>query len=381
MKQFFVLGRNPVLSKAEILSYLEARGIKSRELIFEDNYLVLEYEDKDYILSIQELGGAIKAGKILFEAKNHRDLLRLLDEHENDVAPSEKFSYGLYGQNHDEEDVIKKSFKTQGKLAMLRHGRTSIKFENMEVASLPNAEFSFFMHRDTKIQDGIIHFGVVDQDYDYSEIKKRDMKKPERRESLAISPRLAKILINLSQAQPGQLLLDPFCGVGSILIEGIMKGINVYGIDKDKKAIESAKRNLKWIESEYDVDGTYKLFNEDSRNMPNLRIDAVATETPLTPSGDALRKKPSDKEAVQMMKGFESIIVPILKRISQIKKPGARIAITFPRVREHVPDIFSIKKQTGLKLYEPKNVNTYIHFPIKESRPDQYISRDIMVFV
>ncbi len=381
MKQIFVLGRNPVLSKAEILSYLEARGVKSRELIFEDNYLVLEYEDKNYSLDIQELGGTIKSGKILFEAKSHKQLWGFLNDFEGEIAPSEKFTFGLYGQNHEEEDLIKQSFKEQGKIAMLKHGRTSIKFENMDVASLPNAEFSFFMHKDKSIENGTIHFGVLDQDYNYEEVKNRDMKKPDRRESLAISPRLAKILINLSQAKPGQLLLDPFCGVGSVLIEGVMKGINVYGIDIDKKAIESAKRNLKWIEKEYEINGTYKLFNADSRNLPNLRVDAVATETPLTPSGEALRKKPSDKEAVQMMKGFESIMVPILNRICQIKKPGARIAITFPRVREHVPDVASIKKKTGLRLYEPKNVNSFIHFPIKESRPDQYISRDILVFV
>lgn len=381
MKQFFVLGRNPILSKAEILSYLEAQEIKSRELLFEDNYLILEYEDPKYILNIQELGGVIKSGKILFEAKNHKQLRGYLEDFEGEIAPSEKFTFGLYGQNHDEEDLIKQSFKEQGKIAMLKHGRTNIKFENMEMASLPNAEFNFFMHRDTSIENGVINFGVVDQDYDYEQVKKRDMKKPDRRESLAISPRLSKILINLSQAKPGQLLLDPFCGIGSILIEGVMKGINVYGIDKDKKAIESAKRNLKWIENEYEIEGTYKLFNADSRNMPNLRVDAIATETPLTPSGEALRKKPSDKEAVQMMKGFESIIVPILQRICQIKKPGAKIAITFPRIREHIPDVASIKKKTGLKLYEPMNVNSGIHFPIKESRPDQYISRDILVFV
>jgi hypothetical protein len=37
------------------------------------------------------------------------------------------------------------------------------------------------------------------------------MQKPIRREELAISPRLAKILINLSGAKKNNLLLDPFC--------------------------------------------------------------------------------------------------------------------------------------------------------------------------
>ena len=81
-----------------------------------------------------------------------------------------------------------------------------------------------------------ILLGIAEQIYDSTGVKNRDMNKPVRREALAISPRLSKILINLSEAKPHDKLLDPFCGIGGILAEALIKRINVHGIDKDKMA-------------------------------------------------------------------------------------------------------------------------------------------------
>ena len=72
------------------------------------------------------------------------------------------------------------------------------------------------------------------------------MEKPFRREELAISPRLAKIIINLSEVKTKGKIIDPFCGIGVILFEGLLKNLNVTGIDIDKNAIEGAEQNLEW---------------------------------------------------------------------------------------------------------------------------------------
>ena len=48
------------------------------------------------------------------------------------------------------------------------------------------------------------YFGRIIQKCDYKAIEKRDMQKPVRRHELSISPRLAKIMINLSQIKENE---------------------------------------------------------------------------------------------------------------------------------------------------------------------------------
>ena len=367
MKTFFILGRNPELSRHEIIEFLKARNRKFTEIFFEENFLVLETPD-DEKFNIQEFGGVMWLGKITSEGTNE-EIIKSLKTKE--IIPSDKFSYAIFG-NQDEQN-IKDRFKERKKKAMLKHGRQQIKFQDGSKHDLPNAEFYIFYHSpNTESQipntSRKVYFGIATQDYDDKGVKKRDMQKPTRRESLAISPRLSKILINLSSAKPRDLILDPFCGIGGILQEALIKKINVHGIDKDKTATEGATQNLKWLTSEYKIENSYKIENYDSRKAPDLQFAAIITETPL---GKILRKKPNDNEAKQIIQNFEAYIIPILKKLKSVKKPKAKIAITFPVIRTFHADTKKIANKCGLKIYIK---------PILESRPNQFISRDIVVF-
>ena len=358
MKIFFVLGRNPELSRAEILSYLAARNRPHKEIAFDENLLILETNEGEKI-NIQELGGTMKLGPITFEG-NQKEFEIYLNT--NEIIPADKFSYAIFG-NLDPEP-LKEKFKSEKKKGMLRHGRKQIKFQDGAKQELPKAEFNLFFHQFKQK----IYFGTATQNYNNEEVKKRDMQKPSRREYLAISPRLSKILINLSGAKPRDLLLDPFCGVGGIIQETLLKQINAHGIDKDKEATIDAEKNLKWLKENYNIKTKYKIENYDSRKAPDLQFAAIATETPL---GKVLRKKPSENEAKQIILNFEAFIIPILTRLKKVKKPTAKIAITFPVIQNFHVDTEKIANKTNLKITQN---------PILESRPDQFISRDIIVF-
>ena len=358
MKTFFILGRNPELSRHEVLEFLKARNREYEEIFFEENFLVIETNEGEKF-DIQEFGGVMWLGEITTEG-TIEDLAK--DIKENEIVPSDKFSYAVFG-NQDEQ-IIKDKFKERKKKAMLKHGRQQIKFQDGSKHDLPNADFYIFYHEYKKT----IYFGLTTQDYNDSGVKKRDMKKPFRRESLAISPRLSKILINLSGAKPRDLFLDPFCGIGGILQEALIKKMNVHGIDKDKEATEGAKQNLKWLATEYNIKNNYTIENMDSRKTPDLQFAAIATETPL---GKVLRKRPDNNEAKQIIQNFEAYMIPILKKLKAVKKPKAKIAITFPVIRDIHTDIEKIADKCNLKIYIK---------PILESREDQFISRDIIVF-
>jgi tRNA G10 N-methylase Trm11 len=364
MESFFILGRNPKLSYAEIYSYLEARGIKLEKISFEQNFLIISTKE-DLNLNIQDFGGTIGFGKILFSGKQ-KDFEKYFEGY---FMPEEKFTFSVMGNLIDDiEEVMMKKFKTEKLKAQVRHVQTRLKLQDGDSIGILKADAQFFCYE----IGSKIYFGRVDQEYSSKEVKERDMKKPMRRESLAISPRLAKILINLSQTKKGDLLLDPFCGVGGIIQEALLKEIDCFGCDKDREAIIGARQNLSWLTNNYKIKATYRLLNADSKNLPDLNVDGVATEPAL---GELVRRKMDSYDAKRFISEFEHLIVPILRRIKEIKSPKAKIVLTMPSVRNVSVDLEKLCDATGLMVYQIPE----IEMPIKEFREEQYVARDIVI--
>ena len=86
----------------------------------------------------------------------------------------------------------------------------------------------------------------------------------------ALTPTFAKVLINLGLTNPPDRMLDPFCGVGSILIEAALMGIYSIGIDVKRTLIKECRRNLKAYSSYPLVD----LIVADAKSLP-LREEAI----------------------------------------------------------------------------------------------------------
>lgn len=362
MEYFFAFGRNPVLSRAELLCYLEARDIEFEEVIFDKGFFILDV-DSEFEFDIQDFGGIVKLGRVLFKGA-FEEYQKFLER--EDLICKEKFSYSVLG-NLSEELFIEK-FKLEKRKAIIR--RQSKGELSEESFLISKADVDFFSYK----SGNQVFFGIVDQAYSYAGVRKRDMQKPVRRQSLAISPRLAKILINLSGAKEGDLLLDPFCGIGGILQEALVKNINVLGVDKDKDAIEGAKKNLRWLKENFNINAKYQLISLDSARIKNINPDAIAAEPSL---GALLKKRPDDVKANAIIQKFEKEIIPVLKNLKKIKKPNARIAITFPFIRNFNVNFKNIERQTDLKIYKSERLS----FPIKESRQDQFVSREIVVLV
>ncbi len=354
---FFILGRNPELSRQEILAFLKARSRTHKEILFEGNILIIQANEGERF-DIQEFGGIMHLGQITLEGSEDQ-LKKYLEK--NEVVPSDKFSYAIHGTL--DTQILKEKFKSEHKKASQKHGRKLLEFQGGHKQENPKADFHIFFHE----HNNIIYCGLATQSYDPADVKNRDMNKPVRREALAISPRLSKILVNLSGAKPYDRLLDPFCGVGGIMQEALIKKIGAHGIDKDKQATTDAKQNLHWLTSQYKIQTKYVIENDDSRRAPDLQFAAIATETPL---GKLLLKKPSDNQAQQLIQNFEAYMVPILKRLKKVKKPSAKIAITFPVIRKFHVDAQKMATRSGLRVFMQ---------PILESRKDQFISRDILV--
>lgn len=193
------------------------------------------------------------------------------------------------------------------------------------------------------------------------------MKKPVRRSELSISPRLAKILVNLSEARKGEILLDPFCGVGTILQEALLMELNVIGVDKDKKAVDCSELNLKWFNFPR---GTYTLINADSSKVKIGEAEAIATEPDF---GELQRKILPEEKAKEITNKFETLIISVIKNLK--KSVRGRIVFTAPLIlteKKRVScDFRKIAFRTGLKIAKG--------FPIDEFREDSIVGRSVVV--
>ena len=101
----------------------------------------------------------------------------------------------------------------------------------------------------------------------------------------SMSPKLARCMVNLSRVKAGQLVLDPFCGTGGILIEAGLIGCKVVGSDVNWKMKNGTAINL-----DYCGIKDYRTFHLDVRELKMYeKVAGVVTDPPYgisTSTGD-----------------------------------------------------------------------------------------------
>jgi tRNA G10 N-methylase Trm11 len=365
MKYLFILGRNPELSVAEVESYFEKEEIKFSIISKFSNGVLVEIPNVIQKGIINNFGGVVSIGEVLAEGSASQ-ITKQLEKEMLYSGTSNKLNYVVFdfnGKNTDEISLyLKLRFKEEKLKATEKKLTGNIKLQDGESVSKVASNLideEFFVYENC--------FGKIVEKCDYKEIENRDMKKPVRRQELSISPRLAKILINLSGVKKGETLLDPFCGIGTVLQEALLQGIKVVGVDRDKNAIEGAKKNLEWFRFNK---MKYLLVNNDSTKVRTQKVNAIATEPDL---GEILKKSPSDQKAREIILGFESLMIRVLNNLKN--NVEGKIVFTAPLIQVHKKriacDFERIANETSLKISEG--------FPIAEFREGKIVSRSIVV--
>jgi tRNA G10 N-methylase Trm11 len=358
MKYLFILGRNPKLSIAEIKSFLKrTENVVVNEAI-RGNGLLLELEKTLDAGTVDLLGGTLAIGIVLCSLKeiNRKELY---------FGSENKFNYVLWNFSDETEKVseyLKKRFHSERLKTTEKRFTGFVRGQDRDFVSKPSSKLlneEFFVFNDI--------FGKIIQKCDYKELERRDMEKPVRREDLSISPRLAKIMINLSEVKDNGSVLDAFCGIGVILIEALNMGIKAVGVDRDNEAINGARKNLEWMKFPREK---YRLMNNDSSKVVVGSVDVLVSEPDF---GQTLKKIPEKREAENMAREFENLMIDVLNNMK--KSVSGKFVFTSPLIitgRERVGCDFSrIMSKTGLKIEEG--------FPIAEFREGQIVGREIVV--
>jgi tRNA (guanine10-N2)-dimethyltransferase len=144
-------------------------------------------------------------------------------------------------------------------------------------------------------------------------------------------PRFARAMVNLSLLQRGELLLDPFCGTGGMLLEADLVGGQICGGDADPLMVSGTRRNIPHAD----------VVIEDATCTPfrDAIADAVVTDLPY---GQSVGIKAPN---------LETLYTGALQEIHRILKKGRRAVLVCHR------DIRPLTGRFTLQQYHEQRVH------------------------
>ncbi|MDD5417104.1 MAG: hypothetical protein PHU12_03975 [Candidatus Aenigmarchaeota archaeon] len=373
MQYIFVFGKNPSLSLAEIVSYLEP---KSQFSILEltDQFTIIE---TDFKPDINQLGGTLKIAEVLTNEKEY-DFYNI---YKDTTGPFAVSSYTSKGDQENFINIIKKQMKGDKiKAGCLHTDESFTPHTDLIKKHILERAFEIIL-----IQGKKFYLAKTIGAHNPYEFRKRDIERPSQRAMFAIPPRLCKIMINLSK--PEGVLLDPFCGIGSILQEAVLMNLDIRGSDIDESCIKSAIENLEWLEKEYKVtiNPKEKVMVGDATKLTEYfkpeSIDAIVTEPDL---GPPLKFRAKPIRAVKIIEHLRSLYEKTLEQMSVILKTGKRIVIILPyfeidekRIQMDVKDM---ARKNKLRIVDPLDKYNIPHyFPFLDYEERHKTIRQIMI--
>jgi len=164
----------------------------------------------------------------------------------------------------------------------------------------------------------------------------------------AMSAKLARCMVNLARPKPGDLVLDPFCGAASILVEAGLMGCRVMGLDVQPHMVRGSLKNLLHYGLEPEA-----VAVADARRLPLTKTDCIVTDPPY------------GRSATTLGWGTQQLVEEALSAIIERLSKGWRICIASPKSIR----IGEIGERLDLKHVESHLV--YVH---------RSLTREIAVF-
>ena len=408
MKYIFHLGRIPSLSVAELQIMLKKFEVKYTVKFISKEMLTLDIENeinfKNFLIQI---GGTKKISKIIDSYPNLEEAFISIKSIIEKISGKKTIGYSFYSRQENEKkemrDVFEKIRKRFIDIKRSQAGKTNIRlvFPDNETLELNSAsiyknkltirgvEFNIIISNDKILLSKTIAVQDVES---YSQ---RDYGRPKRDSHIGmIPPKLAQIMINFADIKKGETILDPFCGIGTILQEALLNDYKIIGIDANDKQVENSKENFKWLSERYILEyPDYKIFQSDvgniTRKIKANSIDAIVTESTL---GPVYKKLPTIKEMKQNFSKLEKIYLKFFQISKTVLRKKANLVITLPAYKIKpgqylfVPFIDNLRK-IGYSVTCPldeglitKHTRITSRNSIIYDRADQTVAREVIIF-
>ena len=405
---FVKLGSNRNWAKAELSQVLDSLNVEQVKYQDWKDYLLLNLGkniQKKLVKKLEQTGSIIKFGSFDFKV-NVADKKELRKNMENIIEgifvkylPKRQKQIKLSLNIQTTAENLKSELSTE----IRKMATTVSQSKRLPVKILPTKKIAYELtpfdyNKENLPTRGVelnvfavksqIYFGSTRWCTNPFKDIKQDEERPVRFFTHGTSIKLSRTMINLANIAYEGTMLDPFCGTGTILIEGLKQGLKVVGIDKDQKCIRSSKTNLHHFSEQYPsrekMKEKWRVQLNDSRQLTTAiqkKFDGVVTEPYL---GPFLKQLPHIEEAQMTMKNLERLYTRVLAECKTLLKEGGKIIFimpeyNYPLKRSVYPNVNSICEKTGLtQMKESKFFN--IEFPVEIGRKHNVIARNLFIF-
>ncbi len=338
---FFLLsGENETLPAAELTAILEAESIR--------------YEVRKRLDQLVSLESDLES----VEAVYRRSAYTMMSALELFACEAKATSINETIQDTDFRPFLKPSESFAVRIKRIKEHALKVRTVPLEaelgkhiLKNVPKAKVNLKRPDKTFVgilTDDCLFFGLKQKEIQtktYSE--RRPRKKPFFHPS-AMSSKLARCMVNLARAKVNDILLDPFCGTGSVMIEASFVGCKVLGLDIQRRMAAGCRKNL----------AHFKVISEglviaDSMRLPLAHVDCLVTDPPY------------GRSASTMKSTTKQIVESVLDSVWPILYQGQRICIASPKTL----NISKIGTELGYKHLESHFA--YVH---------RTLTREIAVF-
>ncbi|MBD3250568.1 MAG: hypothetical protein GF381_03310 [Candidatus Pacebacteria bacterium] len=331
-KYLLLLGTTPKLSLLEAKAVLAGQEVE----LWDERLLATELESDQQAKQLQQvLGGTVKIFKQITQVEPE---IELIEQAVVDYLSQsdERVKFGLISQAQDWKVVgpqpIKTKLKKLGQSSRyLTGGEWGLKAAIL--SHQPDAiDLVIVKHQEKAHLLKTVSIQEID---DWT---LRDRGKPyANRKKGMLPPKIGRIMVNLglghlpaAQDKESPILYDPYCGTGTVLIEGLMRGCQVVGSDLDAEAVAGTLENLYWLEKTYQRDFQYQVFQSDVAHADQYnwqtKVDLIVTEPFLG------KQTPKTKELDNIFTGLERMHLGAFKTWTQILNYEATVVVIFPKV-------------------------------------------------
>lgn len=338
---FFVLGSHPELSAAEIEAVTGRVGRRAGEIYLLD-------DAGDSLPNLQNrLAGTIKIGSIVgsIQKWNKEEVATLIaaqiriSKSEFRIKSETRSSKSLFGISvyghlrHHAEPIgleVKKILKEDGVPCRLVTSREATLSSVVIAKNHLLTSGGEFVLIETK---GGILIGQTETIQNFEAWSHRDFGRPARdAKSGMLPPKLARMMINLacgSLALDRLVLLDPFCGSGTVLMEAALTGFQeIIGSDISPKAVKDSEKNLRWL-----LDNEMRprvMLSSAEELKTDEQVDVVVTEPFL---GPPQRGGESRAQLQKLKADLAQLYQKSFVNIHTLMKPGGKLVVAWPIFR------------------------------------------------
>lgn len=277
----------------------------------------------------QILGGTIKIAEVIDQIDSHdpADVYQKFYEILSKAAPK-RFAVAEIGRDHlpavsvtDLKQELRSVGIKSSYLEISRHGISAAQWKQKV------EEWLAWQNKDQVIFAKTLSLQDIDG------WRQRDIDKPIRsRTKGMLQPKVARMMLNIALGNDDPtkaVILDPFVGTGTILIEAVQLGVPyVLGSDYSPEQVLAANKNLQWWQEKSGRDFQFEVVCRDIAHLNKSDFKQSPTHIVTEPFLGKLRPNLSKLEAIQ--KGLHKLYIGMIKTYQQLLNQDQLVVTILP---------------------------------------------------